>query len=118
MLKNEAGKTFQVPANVSVYIFPFVNSKRDNGVSARLYEWIPERFLEDSKVQEDWMPFSVGPRNCVGQPLAMAELKIVLSHVLRHYVLKRSAKMEEDPIPIVLIALKPHKMILEISKRT
>lgn len=117
ILKNEAGKMFVIPANVSIYIFPFVNSKRKNTNSQRLDEWIPERFLEDTTIQEDWMPFSVGPRNCVGQPLAMAEFKIVLCHMLRHYVLKRSPEMEEDPIPIVLLVLKPHKMLIEISKR-
>ncbi|GAX16997.1 hypothetical protein FisN_5Hh378 [Fistulifera solaris] len=117
VLKSEEGKTFVIPANVSVYIFPFVNSKWTNGVSEQLHEWIPERFMGDSKIQEDWMPFSVGPRNCVGQPLAMAEFKIILCHMLRRYTLKRSSEMEEDPIPIILMVLKPHKMTIEISRR-
>ena len=33
------------------------------------------------------MPFSLGPRNCVGQNLAMFEIKLVLVNLLRKFKL-------------------------------
>ncbi|GAB6025227.1 hypothetical protein CHUAL_010648 [Chamberlinius hualienensis] len=51
----------------------------------------PERFLdENNKVV--WppylMPFSVGPRACLGQPLAQMELKLIISSLLHKFHFK------------------------------
>lgn len=61
-------------------------------------EFVPERFLlddedkggsDDVKIQpppvNGWRPFVHGPRNCIGQELAMVELKLVLVLVARRF---------------------------------
>lgn len=50
--------------------------------------FIPERWLVDEHhhlhpVKGAWRPFQHGPKNCLGQPLAMLELKICLVMTLR-----------------------------------
>jgi len=48
----------------------------------------PDRFLgEEAKRRHPWafMPFSLGPRNCIGQNLAISEAKVILGTLLRHY---------------------------------
>ena len=53
-------------------------------------EFIPERFLPApnnfQEIPKDaWRPFEKGPRACLGQELAMLEMKIVLALTLREF---------------------------------
>ncbi|XP_044750329.1 uncharacterized protein LOC123310752 [Coccinella septempunctata] len=48
----------------------------------------PERFDSNSKIPPfAYIPFSAGPRNCIGQKFAMAEVKIAVAKILRTYEL-------------------------------
>ena len=54
-------------------------------------EFIPERFLPstpfpDAPVHKDaWRPFEKGPRNCIGQELAVLESKVIFALTLREF---------------------------------
>lgn len=60
---------------------------------ARPEDFLPERFLvpEDDELyppKNAWRPFERGPRNCVGQELALAEIKVMLVLTIRDFDFK------------------------------
>ncbi|CAK4558788.1 unnamed protein product [Aphanomyces euteiches] len=73
-------------------------------------EFIPERFLEGSAVYEadkglrnghgntfTYMPFSAGPKNCIGMRFAMAELQVVISNLLLQFSFRLTDKANISP---------------------
>ncbi|KAK2047235.1 cytochrome P450 [Colletotrichum somersetense] len=51
--------------------------------------FIPERWLGDERFANDnksaVLPFSVGPRNCIGRNLAMTEMRVILAKVIWNF---------------------------------
>ncbi|XP_041972717.1 cytochrome P450 4d2-like [Aricia agestis] len=57
----------------------------------------PERFdlaKQTDKNTFNWIAFSAGPRNCIGQKFAMMEIKVMVASVLKHYKL---LPVDEEP---------------------
>ncbi|KAK5627845.1 hypothetical protein RRF57_003560 [Xylaria bambusicola] len=53
------------------------------------FKFAPERFLGDERYKNDQLdamqPFGVGPRNCIGQNLAYAEMRLVLAKLVYNF---------------------------------
>ncbi|XP_055380309.1 cytochrome P450 4d1-like [Condylostylus longicornis] len=111
------GKT--IPAGTNVGISPL-----QLGFDENLYpnpeEFIPERFdLATSAERKNpyaYIPFSAGPRNCIGQKFAMLEIKSVVTNVLRNFEVEYVGN--EKPVLIAELILKSRDpLIFKLKER-
>jgi cytochrome P450 len=60
------------------------------------YQFKPERWMSEYHSAYEFMPFSAGPRYCIGTSLGMMQLKIALSMLFQRYTftLKSGTKMD------------------------
>lgn len=92
-----------LPANVKVYV-PILALHRDPeiwGEDANLFK--PERFTKGivgatNNNLAAFLPFSLGPRTCVGMNFAINQTKIALSMILQRYAFTLSPKYIHSPI--------------------
>jgi cytochrome P450 len=117
-------ETYLIPKSTSVFMFPlYTQTSEEYWKDSK--EFVPDRFfdLDPATVSSNrlkgklaYLPFSIGPRNCLGQPLANVELKSILAHVVRRYMVKQNEAAVE-PIPVLLLTIKPHSVLLDFERR-
>ncbi|XP_045447745.1 cytochrome P450 4c3-like [Melitaea cinxia] len=110
---------YTVPANTTAFIFIYDLHRRPN-----LYpdpeRFIPERFLPENCANRHpyaYIPFSGGPRNCIGQKFAMLEMKTVISHILRRFRLKPITKPEDIVYKTDLVLRSVHPIYVKFCAR-
>lgn len=84
---NLDGKIVPAGCNVNLMIY---NLNMDPKYFKDPEKFDPERFNENNERTENpfvYVPFSAGPRNCVGQKFAMLEMKSTISSVVRNFEL-------------------------------
>lgn len=76
----------------------------------------PERFLDESgkvKRMPAYFPFGGGPRMCIGNNFAMAEMCFFLKAFFRHFTVAPSG---QTPAMMPLITLRPDKVLLHLRR--
>ncbi|CAG9791853.1 unnamed protein product [Diatraea saccharalis] len=76
----------RIPKNTSIVLDLF-NMQRDPRVYEDPLEFRPERFENTGRNPFTWLPFSAGPRNCIGQKFAMMEMKVTISEIIRNFII-------------------------------
>jgi cytochrome P450 len=106
---------FDIPAGTIVLIF-YYGMHRDpkhwNDPSA----FRPERFARDSPEKDRtkaFFPFGSGPRLCIGNNFALAEMAIFLHRFLRRFEIRPG---KSEPRTNALVTLKPENVMLTAYK--
>ena len=94
----EDGKTITLPKGTRTTVFIFM-THRNPHIWENPNEFDPERFAPANRAKIPpyaFIPFSAGPRNCIGQAFAMNELKVSIGHILMNFHLFLT---EDTPVP-------------------
>jgi len=108
-----------IPANTNIILGKFL-LHRDPKTFPNPDKFDPERFsLENQKGRHaySYVPFSAGPRNCIGQKFATMEEKVMVSSVLRKYKLRSTMKVEEIPLLVEIILRPKSGLRISLEKR-
>jgi cytochrome P450 len=99
---------YEVPAGALVSVSPYL-LHRHPGLWDRVDEFVPERFLggeaEEAVHAYKYLPFSHGPRHCIGKHFALLELPLVLATIHPRVALIRLSG--PPPEPEALVTLRP-----------
>jgi len=80
-------------------------TQRDPGVFPNAEAFLPDRWLGPEATSSDakvlYMPFSSGARACLGKNLAMMELKLITSTLVKKFDVHVAADTTEDSMSIL-----------------
>jgi cytochrome P450 family 110 len=83
------------PGNAVVGCIYLVHQREDLYPNPKQFR--PERFLDRQFTPYEFMPFGGGARRCIGEALAMFEMKLVLATILSGYELSLASTQPEYP---------------------
>ena len=89
--------SYDVPAGTDIYISPYI-LHRTAEYWPEPERFDPERFAEDRLTDDEqaaFIPFSLGPRRCIGEYFAMMEMKLNLALLVPQFHLQRA----EEELP-------------------
>lgn len=88
---------YSISKGSQIFVLPF-SLHRNPDVWVDPLKFDPDRFSKENSAGRHpyaFLPFSAGPRNCIGQKFAQMEEKVILAHFLRRYKIT-SIDAEED----------------------
>ncbi len=114
-LQDDRYKEYSYPKGTIVLMF-YYGLHRDKKYFDNPESFRPNRFLKqniDKEKQKAFYPFGAGPRLCIGNNFALAEMTIFLQTIIHHYEIEPTTI---QPVIKPLVTLRPDKVILTIKK--
>jgi cytochrome P450 len=105
-----------IPQDVTVGIPQFA-AYRSSRNFKNADTFAPQRFLDDEEYKDDKrsiiQPFSVGPRNCIGQSMAWAEIRSILARLIWNFDMELQTESSNwaDKQKVYILWDKPSLMV-------
>ncbi len=112
------GVSLPAGVNVAIDIFSLHRDESIWGPDAN--EFNPDRFSED-KIQMrhpySFIPFSAGPRICIGHKYAWFSMKVQMVHLLKHFAFETSLKMKNIELKYETFLKPVSNFLVRLIKR-
>ncbi|XP_058798639.1 uncharacterized protein LOC131668464 [Phymastichus coffea] len=115
-----ASGDYTIPAGCTVAIGTF-KLHRQPHIYPNPDVFNPDNFLPEKTANRHYyafIPFSAGPRSCVGRKYAMLKLKILLSTILRNFRVKSTVKEEDFRLQADIILKRAEGFKVKLEPRT
>ncbi|CAD5222187.1 unnamed protein product [Bursaphelenchus xylophilus] len=86
---------FTIPKGTTVQISPLV-LHRNSKAFPDPEKFDPERFADGRQIPSEYIPFSAGPRNCIGQKFAQREAKLMIAHLVHNFKITTDIPFEKN----------------------
>ena len=114
-LNDDAYKSFSFPKGIIIIVF-YYGLHRDEKFWPNPNAFVPSRFEKnniDKERLKAYFPFGAGPRLCIGNNFAMAEMLIFLQAFIQRFEFKYHG---QPPTINPLVTLRPDKVLLEVEQ--
>lgn len=118
-LKLTSGK-YTVPAGATVVITTILLHRDKKIYGPNPDKFDPDNFLPERSANRHYyafIPFSAGPRSCVGRKYAMLKLKVLLSTILRNYRIHSDLKEDDFKLQADIILKREEGFQVRIERR-
>ncbi len=92
----------RVPAGATVVVAPWLIQRHRELWPNEPDAFNPDRYTDDASARESlrqaWLPFSMGPRVCLGAAFALQEATLILASLLRHHRFEPVAGHVPQPV--------------------
>ncbi len=112
---DDSFESYSYPKGTVVVPF-FFGAHRDEKLWEDALTFKPERFMEDKKLAKSkkYFPFGAGPRMCIGNSFALAEISYFLFSFFKSFTIQTTTS---SPTLMPLLTLRPDQVVLEIERR-
>ena len=113
-IEDDKFEDYSFPKNTIIIPF-FFGLHRDKNLWNKELSFVPERFLINNKVTKlkNYFPFGAGPRMCIGNNFAIAEMSFFIFSFLKKFKIEATGQIPEMK---PLITLRPDNVILNIKR--
>jgi cytochrome P450 len=114
-LGEDAYKDYTFPKG-TIFVLFYYGLHRDPHYWKDADQFQPDRFSKakfDKDLSKAYHPFGAGPRLCIGNNFAMAEMTIFLQAFVKRFIVR---PLDVTPKLLPLVTLKPDRIVLEVTR--